>query len=439
MFLRRDIDPAVATGITLVVDVAALLVFAVCVGVLLIMVQTDTGLAKWDLALARWGAEHATPWSTSALRGISRFGGTVGVIAIALVAGTIEHIRRPNRAIPALLALTVLGQLRDLQHREGDRQPRSTAISQLTGFSGSSFPSGHAAAAAATFAVVGLLVGRGRSRGTRNAIAGLAIGMAVLVAMTRVMLGVHWLTDVLAGLALGWGWLAACSIAFGGRLLRFGSPVEAAQDLTDRSSGTPARRRRRLASRLTGQDGHVQVCSRGGLRDVKLSPEALGSCVLPAGALRCVVGGSVHLDAHRGRQRGSARHGEAFQMSDFWPQFWSATFENWQSEWLQLLVQAVVLLGLKHVLFKADAEDTEQIQLDLAEIKCTLKLTAGDVVRMLTPGGGGTGSPEPRPLTAREGWVIGRLACQPACCSRALIASSGSAKCQWWPSRSSAS
>ena len=62
-------------------------------------------------------------------------------------------------------------------------------------------------------------------------------------------------------------------------------------------------------------------------------------------------------------------HGQEFQMSEFWPTFLSATFENWQSEWLQLLVQAVVLLGMKHVLFKADAVDMEQVQLDLSEIK----------------------------------------------------------------------
>jgi hypothetical protein len=36
--------------------------------------------------------------------------------------------------------------------------------------------------------------------------------------------------------------------------------------------------------------------------------------------------------------------------------------ENWQSEWLQLYVQAVILEGMKHVLFKADAEDMEQVQ-----------------------------------------------------------------------------
>jgi len=72
------------------------------------------------------------------------------------------------------------------------------------------------------------------------------------------------------------------------------------------------------------------------------------------------------------------QHGEAFSLSEFWPQFWSATFENWQSEWLQLFVQAVILLGMKHVLFKADAEDMEQIQHDLTEIKQHLGIPRRD-------------------------------------------------------------
>jgi hypothetical protein len=71
-------------------------------------------------------------------------------------------------------------------------------------------------------------------------------------------------------------------------------------------------------------------------------------------------------------------HGQSFQMAEFWPAFLSATFENWQSEWLQLLVQAVVLLGMKHVLFKADAVDMEQVQLDLAEIKSHLGIAPRD-------------------------------------------------------------
>jgi len=74
------------------------------------------------------------------------------------------------------------------------------------------------------------------------------------------------------------------------------------------------------------------------------------------------------------------QHNQSFEMSEFLPQFWSATFENWQSEWLQLFVQAVILLGMKHVLFKADAADTEQMQLDLTEIKEHLGIPPRDSV-----------------------------------------------------------
>ena len=162
------------------------------------------------------------------MRDISLLGGTLGVLVIAAVAGVIEYRRRPNRAIPALLLLTVLGQFAIANLVKVLVSRDRPAISQLTGFSGSSFPSGHAAAAAATFAIIALLMGRGRRRSVRNAIAGAAVGLAVLVAGSRVMLGVHWFTDVLAGMALGWAWLAVCSIAFGGRLLDFGAPAAAA-------------------------------------------------------------------------------------------------------------------------------------------------------------------------------------------------------------------
>jgi membrane-associated phospholipid phosphatase len=68
------------------------------------------------------------------------------------------------------------------------------------------------------------------------------VAVAVTVAGTRVLLGVHWLTDVLAGLAVGWAWFALWSIAFGGRLLHFGAPAELADDLAaqdERSSRRP--------------------------------------------------------------------------------------------------------------------------------------------------------------------------------------------------------
>jgi hypothetical protein len=99
------------------------------------------------------------------------------------------------------------------------------------------------------------------------------------------------------------------------------------------------------------------------------------------------------------------QHGESFAMDEFWPRFWSATFENWQSEWLQLLVQAVVLLGMKHVLFKADAADMEQVQLDLAEIKQHLGIpprddvtaeTLADLRELTSPADDAPGTARPR-------------------------------------------
>lgn len=49
-------------------------------------------------------------------------------------------------------------------------------------------------------------------------------------------------------------------------------------------------------------------------------------------------------------------HGQQFEWGDFWQQFLASTFENWQSEWLQLATQAVVIGLLANRLFAAYAE-----------------------------------------------------------------------------------
>ena len=98
---------------------------------------------------------------------------------------------------------------------------------------GPSFPSGHSATAAALYASVALVLARRRSPRVRALLAAAAGGIAVAVACSRVMLDVHWMSDVIAGLAFGWLWFSLCAIAFGGRFLHFGAPVEKATQVAE--------------------------------------------------------------------------------------------------------------------------------------------------------------------------------------------------------------
>jgi len=69
-------------------------------------------------------------------------------------------------------------------------------------------------------------------------------------------------------------------------------------------------------------------------------------------------------------------HGEQFLWADFWPAFLSSTFENWQSEWFQLIFQAILLLGAKHWIFKVDAEDLERIEAKIDDVQERLGVPA---------------------------------------------------------------
>lgn len=231
--LRRHFDPKTETGIALSFATAIVGAAVVGIGIVIAMIRTKTGLFPLDLRFARYGAQHATTTSTDVMRTISQLGGTTGVVVIAVIATVVEYIRRHSRSIPLFMTLAVGGQFALSNGIKYLVERARPDLSRLTGFAGSSFPSGHSTAAAATLAAVALLTTRDRSRRTKIAGAAIAAGSAVLVGMTRVFLGVHWFTDVVGGLLLGWGWFALCSIAFGGRLVTFGVPAAAAERVAD--------------------------------------------------------------------------------------------------------------------------------------------------------------------------------------------------------------
>jgi hypothetical protein len=71
-------------------------------------------------------------------------------------------------------------------------------------------------------------------------------------------------------------------------------------------------------------------------------------------------------------------HGEPFVWGDYWADFLSATLENWQSEWFQLIFQAILLLGAKHWLFQVDAEDMERLEKKIDSVQERLGISPNE-------------------------------------------------------------
>jgi membrane-associated phospholipid phosphatase len=231
--LKSRLNPEAATGLALTIGLVLVLAGGLAIGVLAYLVRSNATLVRLDASVAAWGDDHAGPVSEKGLNAITQLGGTYLIVGLAVVVAIVGYVRRPNRWIPVFLLTVLLGQLllsnviKELLDRA---RPTFNPIAETLG---PSFPSGHSTAAAAFWAAAALVLGRGTSPRARALLAGGAAGIAVAVASTRVLLDVHWLSDVLAGLALGWAWFALCSIAFGGRFLQFGAAAKKAVQEAD--------------------------------------------------------------------------------------------------------------------------------------------------------------------------------------------------------------
>ena len=226
--LQERLDPRTATGLALTVALGAVIAGGFVLGLLAYLTRSSEALADLDSAVGQWGVDNASSTSTEILQQLTNLGDTWYCIVLAIVVCVVEMIRVPNRWIPAFLATVIVGNVLLVNAIKAllDRvRPEFNPIAETLG---PSFPSGHSAMAAAFWASVALLMARRRSPRTRALLSGVAVGLAVTTAGTRVLLGVHWLTDVIAGLAFGWAWFAIVAIAFGGRIVQFGAPVEAA-------------------------------------------------------------------------------------------------------------------------------------------------------------------------------------------------------------------
>lgn len=196
-------------------------VFTVAFGILCFIAvaeevnEGDTGQVDRAILLAlRNPADPADPLGGRAVeemgRDLTALGGVTVLSLLTLgVLGYLLLIRKPLAAlfvsVSVLGAIALSSGLKDLFER-----PRPDLVSRLSYVVTSSFPSGHSMLSASVYLTLGALLARMQANLVVKAYILLwAAFLACLVGVSRVYVGVHWPTDVLAGWSAGAAWAAA--------------------------------------------------------------------------------------------------------------------------------------------------------------------------------------------------------------------------------------
>ena len=166
------------------------------------------------LLAARGGTPHGTPvgpgWLAPTMVDITALGGeTVLVIAVVLTCGFLA-IRRRWLTMWLVLGGTVTGSIAVALAKGLVARPRPELTDHLVAVSSASFPSGHAANSAIIYLTIAtILMQIVEGRGARSYILVAAALLVTAIGCSRVYLGVHWPSDVLAGWSFGALWAIA--------------------------------------------------------------------------------------------------------------------------------------------------------------------------------------------------------------------------------------
>ncbi|MCZ2821259.1 phosphatase PAP2 family protein [Modestobacter sp. VKM Ac-2977] len=207
-------------GVRAVLGLVALLVGAVPFLALWLLVQESwSPLASLDgeVAADLNEAVSGSSVTVSVLRAVTDLGGT-GASVLVTVLATLFLLVRRHRRLAAYVAVTGIGLpvLILLTKYVADRARPVVLNPVVETPSNQSFPSGHAMTAVVTWGVLLLVLLPVVSRRVRPWLIALFALLVFAIGFTRLALGVHFVSDVLAGWALGAAWLAITTIAFRG-------------------------------------------------------------------------------------------------------------------------------------------------------------------------------------------------------------------------------
>jgi len=206
--------PAVEVGtlISIIIVAGGVLFFSEIVE----MIQGEPqAFDRWVLLALRNPGDLSDPigpaWLELVYRDITSLGGAaVLTLMTAIVIGFLI-VDEKRAAALFVLASVAGGTLLSAILKLVFARPRPDVVPHLVAVSSASFPSGHAMLSAVTYLTLGVLLARVEARRRlRIYVLSLAVFLTMSIGVTRVFLGVHWPTDVLAGWCVGTAWATLC-------------------------------------------------------------------------------------------------------------------------------------------------------------------------------------------------------------------------------------
>ena len=175
---------------------------------------------EWLIIALRRPGDLADPigpkWLEEMMRDFTALGSTGVLTLMALVITGFLAMTRKGYAALFVLGSVAGGALISQATKWAYARPRPDLVPHGTEVFTASFPSGHSMMAAVVYLTLGALLARTQSgRRVKTYVLAVAVLLTVLVGASRVYLGVHWPTDVLAGWALGGMWALICLLVMG--------------------------------------------------------------------------------------------------------------------------------------------------------------------------------------------------------------------------------
>jgi undecaprenyl-diphosphatase len=213
-FIAARFSPKEEMGLHFTIGVALILCAAWAFGAIAEDVVTGDAITLLDVRLAHWFRAHATTGFTDAMLFVTHWNGILGSSIMAALLAFWFWRHKAHYWLVVVLVAVPGGMLLNVALKHVFHRARPSLEDPLLTLSTFSFPSGHTAAATVFYGLIAcFLLSRVKSWPARAAIVTACCSMVALVALSRMYLGVHYLSDVLAASAEGAAWLATCITA----------------------------------------------------------------------------------------------------------------------------------------------------------------------------------------------------------------------------------